>query len=91
MAALPSRHDGDHALAGVIPTAPPRRFASGGLVDRQGYSPQISRAGGFLHEMRKGGAFRYRPDSDDMNTWATMFAVQALRWADGGGDWQWMV
>ena len=41
--------------------------------------------------MEKGGAFRYRPDSDDMNTWATMFAVQALRWADDGGDWQWII
>jgi len=88
---LPSRHDGDHALAGAHTDCTAQALRIWSLVDRQGYSPQISRAAGFLHEMEKGGAFRYRPDSDDMNTWATMFAVQALRWADGGGDWQWMV
>jgi hypothetical protein len=88
---MPSRHDGRDALgpAHTDCTAQAARIWS--LVDRERYAPQISRAAAFLYEMEKGGAFRYRPGSDDMNTWATMFAAQAMRWAEDGGDWQWMV
>ena len=88
---VPSRHDGERALAGAHTDCTAQAVRIWSLVDRQRYSGQIGRGAAFLHEMEKGGAFRYRPDSDDMNTWATMFAVQALRWADEGGDWQWMV
>jgi hypothetical protein len=32
------------------------------------------------------GGLRYGPSSDDVNTWATLFAVQAAGWAHTGGD-----
>jgi hypothetical protein len=36
------------------------------------------------------GGLRYEPGSDDVNTWATIFAIQAFRWAEQGGTWQWI-
>jgi len=88
---VPSRHDGTVALGGPHTDCTAQAVRIWALVDSERYATEISRGAAFLHEMEKGGPFRYRPDSDDMNTWATMFAVQALRWADDGGDWQWII
>ncbi len=88
---LPSRHDGRIAIGPAHTDCTAQAVRIWSLVDGQRYSTEIGRAATFLREMEKEGAFRYRPDCDDMNTWATMFAVQALRWADEGGDLTWMV
>ena len=88
---VPSRHDGQVALGPAHTDCTAQALRIWSLVDRERYATQMSRAEAFLYEIEKGGAFRYRPDSDDMNTWATMFAAQALHWAEEGGDWQWMV
>jgi len=88
---VPSRHDGQQALAGPHTDCTAQAVRIWSLVDPGRYAKEIDRGVEFLQGVEKEGAFRYRPFSDDMNTWATMFAVQALRWADEGGDWRWMV
>jgi hypothetical protein len=57
------------------------------LVDRNAFAAEISAASGFLDSLRvEGAGFRYSPDSEDVNTWVTIFACQAEDWAQGGGD-----
>ena len=55
------------------------------LVDRDGYADPIERALAYLGSLSSpGGGVRYNDASDDLNTWATAFAVQAALWADRG-------
>ena len=57
------------------------------LVDRTAFAPEIRAARSFLESMLvEGSGFRYSPNSEDVNVWATIFAVQAFSWIDGGGD-----
>jgi hypothetical protein len=60
-------------------------------VDPVRFAPSISRAKAFLRDLTLDGGIRYRPGSDDVNTWATIFGAQALDFAENGGTWQWLV
>jgi hypothetical protein len=45
------------------------------------YASEITRAVCFLQSMQApSGGMRYQEDSDDINTWATLFAAQAVDW-----------
>lgn len=51
-------------------------------VDRDGFAEPIEAALGFLSRLQcAAGGLRYRPGSDDVNTWASVFAVQASDWS----------
>jgi hypothetical protein len=57
------------------------------LVDRTAFASEIAAAKGFLEGLQvQGAGFRYSPNSEDVNTWVTIFATQAFQWADEGGD-----
>ncbi|MCA9704583.1 MAG: hypothetical protein KDK70_01900 [Myxococcales bacterium] len=84
---LPPWHDGTRGW-GPAPAdvaAQAVRLWSG--LDRQRHREAIARALAFLARLhRPGGGLRYHEHSDDQNTWATLFAVQALRFAHGPAD-----
>ena len=88
---LPSSHNGIEAtgMAHTDCTAQAIRIWS--CVDAQRYRGEIDRGVQFLDSMAADGGFRYRPGSDDINTWATIFALQAINRARDGGSWQWLV
>jgi hypothetical protein len=51
------------------------------LRDRRRYGEAISRALGFLAACQSpDGGLRYSPGSDDLCSWSTMFALQAVAW-----------
>lgn len=55
-------------------------------VNASTYDAPIRRALAFLRGlMVTDGGLRYEPGSRDINTWATVFALQAFRWARRGG------
>ena len=60
-------------------------------VDPQRYRIAIDRSMAFLNSLTDGGGVRYRPGSDDINTWATIFGAQALDFAENGGRWEWLI
>jgi hypothetical protein len=45
----------------------------------------------FLKDLTLDGGIRYRPGSDDVNTWATIFGAQALDFDENGGRWEWLI
>ena len=57
------------------------------LVDRAAFDREIAAGIDFLTSLATANrGVRYSPDSADVNVWATIFAVQALDWAEQGGD-----
>lgn len=60
-------------------------------VDPVRHRTAIERGLAFLNGLTHGGGIRYRPGSDDINTWATIFGAQALDFADKGGRWEWLI
>ena len=57
------------------------------IGDREGCRGAIERALDFLAALTEPcGAVRYHEDSRDLNTWATLFTLQALDFADGEAD-----
>ncbi len=62
------------------------------LVDRNAFAREIAAAVDFLDGLRAdGGGYRYSPNSQDVNTWVTIFATQAQSWAAKGGNARWIV
>ena len=56
-------------------------------VDRERHGEAIAKALGALASLDAGeGGLRYEPGSGDVNTWATLFALQAEAWAAGAVD-----
>ena len=54
------------------------------LHDRVGHADAIERGLACLERMSNdAGAVRYEPDSNDWNTWSSLFAAQARAWATG--------
>jgi hypothetical protein len=85
-------HDGRDAFGMLHTDATAQAIRIWSLVDSEAYREQIDRGLGFLAEMATpAGGLRYEPGSDDVNTWATIFGLQAVRWAGEGGHWQWIV
>jgi hypothetical protein len=84
---LPPWHDGTHGW-GPAPAdvaAQAVRLWSG--LDRRTHGDAIERALGFLATLVEPcGGVRYHEDSRDLNTWATLFTVQALEFADSEAD-----
>lgn len=84
---LPPWHDGTHGW-GPAPAdvaAQAVRLWSG--LDRERYRGAVERSLGFLATLTEPcGGVRYHEDSRDLNTWATLFTVQALDFAQGRAD-----
>jgi len=84
---LPPWHDDTHGW-GPAPAdvaAQAVRLWSG--LDRRAHGDAIERALGFLARLVDPcGGVRYHEDSRDLNTWATLFTVQALDFAEGEAD-----
>lgn len=84
---LPPWHDGTRGW-GPAPAdvaAQAVRLWSG--LDRERHREAIERALEFLARLTDPcGGLRYHESSDDLNTWATVFAVQALDFAEGEAD-----
>ena len=60
--------------------------------DAQAYADNIQQGLGFLQSMaHPGGGFRYSTGVDHLNSWATIFAVQALVWRHGDPAPGWIV
>jgi len=56
-------------------------------VDRRRFATPIARGLRYLAGLQTpAGGLRYHPDSDDVNTWSTIFAVQAVTWFRHGSD-----
>lgn len=55
------------------------------MVDPNAFAPSIEGALAFLASVQtSSGALVYEPGSRDENTWASLFAAQALRWSTDG-------
>lgn len=84
---LPPWHDGTRGW-GPAPAdvaAQAVRLWSG--LDRERYRGAVERSLGFLATITEPcGGVRYHEDSRDLNTWATLFTVQALDFAEGRAD-----
>lgn len=84
-------HDGGEAFGTLHTDATAQAIRIWSLVDRAGFSEQIERGVAFLADMTApSGGLRYEPGSDDINTWATIFGLQAVRFANEGGSWRWI-
>ena len=85
-------HDGNEASGELHADASAQAIRIWCLVDRRRYADSIRRGLGFIADNSVDGAgVRYRPGSDDVNTWATIFAVQATTWSKGPADPLWLV
>jgi hypothetical protein len=85
-------HDGTQALGTIHTDASAQAIRIWSLVDPSGFRRQIDLGLEFLGAMSTpSGGLRYEPDSDDLNTWATIFGLQAVRFANEGGSWEWIV
>lgn len=80
-------HDGAAAAGDLRADATAQAVRIWSLVDREAFNEPISAATKFLTQLlAPGGGIRYGPDSQDVNSWATIFTVQALDWAERQGD-----
>jgi hypothetical protein len=84
-------HDGTRSFGPLRADATSQAVRIWTIVDRTGFSAPIDDALRFLRSLTTSdGGLRYEPGSDDANTWASIFGLQAFRWADEGGKWQWL-
>ncbi len=61
-------------------------------IDRRRFATEIARGLTCLAAFQTpAGGLRYSRRSDDINTWATIFAAQAVAWADGDRRARWLV
>jgi hypothetical protein len=80
-------HDGEEASGAIHSDASAQAVRIWDLVDRDRYAPQIQAGLGMLRSLTDDrGGLRYQPGSDDINTWATIFAWQAGQWSTADGD-----
>jgi hypothetical protein len=80
-------HNGYAAFGELRGDATAQAIRIWSVVDRNAFGPEIEAAVAFLDELRvEGAGFRYSPNSEDVNTWVTIFASQALAWSKEGGD-----
>jgi hypothetical protein len=88
---MPAGTVGDQPLSLAHSDASAQAVRIWACVDPTRYRGQIDRGVDFLMRVYRAGGIRYRPGSRDINTWATIFGLQALRWARTRGEWQWIV
>jgi hypothetical protein len=80
-------HNGFSAVGELRGDATAQSIRIWTLVDRAAFAREIAAAAEFLDGLRvDGGGYRYSPNSQDVNTWVTIFATQALTWANEGGN-----
>lgn len=89
---LPAWHDGSRAWGACHADVAAQAVRLWACVDRAHFAGSIDRALGFLASLQSDdGGVRYHPNSQDVNTWSTIFAVQAVRFAQDGGRPAWIV
>lgn len=82
---LPAWDDGSRTIGPLRTDATAQAVRLWALVDRDRYEANIAFALAFLAWQQDDcGGLRYEPGSPDVNSWATIFAVQATRWAVSG-------
>jgi hypothetical protein len=81
---LPREHDGRRANGPQPADATAQAVRLWCCIDRMHFASAIDRALAFLDRLAdSSGGLRYSDASDDVNTWATAFAIQALDFAHG--------
>lgn len=81
--ALRAWHDGDRAFGPGRSDATAQAVRIWALVDPDRYAGPIAEACTYLSGRREPGrGLRYEDDSSDISSWATIFAAQALAWAE---------
>jgi hypothetical protein len=81
---LPHTHDGRIGTGPHPADATAQAVRLWCCIDRTHFAPAIERGLAFLGRLAHPcGGLRYSDASDDLNTWATAFAVQALEFAEG--------
>lgn len=90
--ALRAWHDGTRAWGARRSDATAQAVRFWCWHDRARWAPNVARAKVFLTAVQDdSGGLVYEPGSRDVNTWATAFAVQALRWEERAGDGRWVL
>lgn len=80
-------HDGVSSSGELRADATAQAVRIWSLVDRNAFAEPIADALGFLARLgTAAGGIRYHPDSADINSWSTIFAVQAIEWSERSGD-----
>jgi uncharacterized protein YfaS (alpha-2-macroglobulin family) len=83
--AMPAWHDGVRARGPWPTDVVAQSVRLWAAVDADGFAPEIARGLDRLAAMQTaGGGLRYFEGTDDINTWVTIFAVQAVTWARQG-------
>lgn len=61
-------------------------------TDKEKFSSNIEKGFGFLKSLQspEGGIY-YKPGSKDINSWVTMFTMNALLWHNYGADAKWLI
>lgn len=81
---LPASHGGDHGIGPTRSDATAQAIRIWLLTGSSHFAPAIETAVAFLRGVTTDvGGVRYDDATDDLNTWATLFAEQALSWAQG--------
>jgi hypothetical protein len=84
---IPAWHDGQTRKGSSHADATAQAVRIWACLDPANYAEPIARSIGFLAGLGSPcGGIRYCPGNYDVNTWATIFAIQAVRWAETGGD-----
>lgn len=85
--ALLAWHDGESSWGAAHADAIAQAVRIWACVDRVEYAAAIARSLDFLAGLQsaEGGVY-YHPGSGDVNSWATIFAVQAVQWARVGAE-----
>jgi len=90
--ALRAWHDGARAWGARRSDATAQAMRFWCWHDRARWAPNVARAKAFLTAGQDdSGGVVYEADSRDVNTWATAFALQALRWEERAGDARWVL
>ncbi len=85
-------HDGERAYGPQRADIVAQSVRLWAAVDRRRFAPSIARGLGHLAGLQSAsGGLRYGPESDDVNTWATIFAAQAIAWVEGDRRARWLV
>lgn len=78
-------HDGARASGPLRADATAQAVRLWSALDRERFADEISLGRSALAAMQHPcGGLRYEPESDDVNVWATLFALQADEWAGEG-------
>lgn len=84
-------HDGEVPSGDEHTDATAQAVRIWSLVDRERFAAEIGGGLRFLASVStECGGLRYSPVSEDINTWATIFACQAVQWSSAPGDPLWL-